>query len=230
MLFYQNSEGYCYNSDTKFLYDFISKFKPNGDVLDVGSGCGILGLLIAKDFKIKLSQIDIQKINCFFSLKNSQINNIDSQVINGDFLLTDFDKKFDFIISNPPFYNYNGTVGERENLNISRFNIYLPKEKFFKKVNSLLKPKGEFIFCYDSKQFREIIKLLEPLKMPIIDIRFIHSRVGANSHLVLIRVKKSSKSPLQIHSPLFIHKEGQFSNEVKKIFSKSRAYSIKCKI
>ena len=96
MLFYQNKDGYCYNSDTKFLYNFISLFKPKGELLDIGSGCGILGQLLARDFKFKLTQIDIQEKNFFLTSKNASLNNIKSDVILGDFLETKFDKKVSF--------------------------------------------------------------------------------------------------------------------------------------
>ena len=60
MVLYQPTNGYCYNSDTHFLYNFIvenlKKYKNiKGELLDIGSGSGILGLLVAKNFeKIKL--------------------------------------------------------------------------------------------------------------------------------------------------------------------------------
>ncbi len=62
MTFYQYKDGYRYNSDTVFLYNFISQEKLKGKLLDVGSGCGILGLLLKRDFSdIELYQIDIQE-------------------------------------------------------------------------------------------------------------------------------------------------------------------------
>ena len=60
---YQNQDGFLFNSDSHFLYDFISKLNPKGQILDIGNGCGILGLLIARDFKVKLFGIDKQAIN-----------------------------------------------------------------------------------------------------------------------------------------------------------------------
>ena len=55
MLLYQPLNGYCYNSDTHFLFNFIcknlEKYKNiSGELLDIGSGSGILGLLVAKKF------------------------------------------------------------------------------------------------------------------------------------------------------------------------------------
>ena len=43
MLLYQPQSGYCYNSDSIYLYDFISSFNPRGRMLDVGAGCGVVG-------------------------------------------------------------------------------------------------------------------------------------------------------------------------------------------
>jgi len=47
---YQPKDGYCYNSDTMFLYDFVTKFNIKGDILEVGGGCGVLGAVVCLDF------------------------------------------------------------------------------------------------------------------------------------------------------------------------------------
>ena len=62
MILAQLKSGYRYNSDTLVLYDFISSSLKNfsGRILDVGAGCGILGLLLKRDFKnSSLSLLDI---------------------------------------------------------------------------------------------------------------------------------------------------------------------------
>ena len=99
MVLYQPTNGYCYNSDTHFLYNFIvenfKKYKNiKGELLDIGSGSGILGLLVAKDFeKLQLNQCEIQKMFQFFSTKNSKTNKIDSKLYEGSFDEIDFEKK-----------------------------------------------------------------------------------------------------------------------------------------
>lgn len=96
MLLYQPINGYCYNSDTHFLFNFIcknlEKYKNiSGELLDIGSGSGILGLLVAKKFsKLRLNQVEIQEIFQFFSNKNSSTNKIDSNMFCGFFLILIF--------------------------------------------------------------------------------------------------------------------------------------------
>lgn len=230
MFIYQEKGGYCYNSDTLFLYDFIYKFAPKGEVLDVGCGCGVLGLLIKENFQVNLTGIDIQKNNVFLSRVNAKNNGFSSEFVCDDFLKYDFEKKFDFIVSNPPFYRGKSKQSQNPSKKISRFNDSLPIEKFIKKCNSLLKPRGELIFCYDACEIDEVFKNLDNCKIKVNDIRYIHPKVDKNATVVLIRAKKSSKSLVKCHPPLITHKENEFTKEVKEIYKMINLKSLKCEL
>jgi len=225
MILHQPKDGYCYNSDTLFLYDFITNFPIKKDVLEVGGGCGVLGLLVARDFKINLTIIEIQEIMAQFIQKNSQKNNIPLTLINDNFLTYEFDKRYDFIISNPPFYN-STKKSENEIKKIARYDEYLPMKEFFEKVNVLLKEKGEFIFCYDAKRFDDIVKLL-PKPLKIIDVKFVYPKAGKFANLVMIRAKRHSKSMVKFHTPIFNFDKDEFSKEAKKVYKKANTLSIK---
>ncbi len=224
MLLYQNANGYCYNSDTLLLYDFILQFKPKGRVLDVGSGCGILGLLLKRDFDIELIQIDIQKENCFLNTQNARVNALDSTIICDDFLNYEFKEKFDLIISNPPYYSKDLIQSKNTHINVSRYNQHLPIELFFKKVNSILKNHGKFIFCYDSGQICDIIYFSKLYKLRVETLEFVYENGDKNSLLVLVQIKKGSFSKTKILPPLIR------ALKLKKIYQKARTYSIKCTI
>lgn len=106
MLLYQPESGYCYNSDSVFLYDFISSLHPKGRVLDVGAGCGVVGLLVARDNpKVQLEAVEKQEAFIFYATTNARVNQIEYTMHEGDFLDLDESEKYDYIISNPPFYH-----------------------------------------------------------------------------------------------------------------------------
>jgi len=225
LILHQPKNGYCYNSDTLFLYDFITNFPIKKNVLEVGGGCGVLGLLVARDFDISLTIIEIQKIMAEFIKKNSEKNDINLNIINDNFLSYNFDKRFDYIISNPPFYN-SSKKSDNEIKQIARYDENLPMKDFFNKVNSILTEKGEFIFCYDAKRFDEIVfNLPKPLK--IIDIKFVHPKPTKEANLVMIRAKRHAKSMVKIWSPIFNFDGDDFSSEAKSVYKKANTLSIK---
>ena len=225
MILHQPENGYCYNSDTLFLYDFITNFPIKKNVLEVGGGCGVLGLLVARDFKINLTIIEIQKIMADFIQKNSKKNKIKLDLINDNFLEYEFNEKFDYIISNPPFYPSN-KKSDNKIKQVARYDENLPMKDFFNRVNSLLSEKGEFIFCYEASRFDDIIKTL-PKPLKVIDVKFVYPKVGKVANLVMIRAKRHAKSVIKFHTPIFNFDENEFSKEAKRVYKKANTFSIK---
>lgn len=237
MVLYQPTNGYCYNSDTHFLYNFITenlkKYKNiKGELLDIGSGSGILGLLVAKEFeKLKLNQCEIQKMFQFFSKKNSLTNKIDSNLYEGSFSEIQFDKRFDICASNPPFYHSDVIKSDNESLKIARYNDSLPLEEFIKKTASILNSEGKFFFCYDVKQINQILLLLNKYKFNLEALQFVHPKVSKDATLILVYAKRNSKSLTKILKPLIVFDENnEFSLEVQNIYKKSSTHSIKVDI
>lgn len=231
MIIYQPLHGYCYNSDTIFLYDFISQFPIRGEVLDVGTGSGILAILIARDFKkAKVNAIEIQENFIQYAKINAKVNKKDINIYFGDFLHFAFEKKFDFIITNPPFYHKDVLRSKNKMLDIARYSAHLPLEQFLLKANRILKPKGALIFCYDAKQIQDIIYKLTIYKFTIEKIRYIHPKKEKGATLVMIYAKKSSNSLTNTLSPLIVFENGKYRSEVENIFKKVGVHSIKCEI
>lgn len=236
MVLYQPENGYCYNSDTHFLHNFVlknlEKFKNvSGELLDIGSGSGILGLLVARDnSKLNLNQCELQNTFQELSLKNASCNKIETNMYKGSFLEMNFDKQFDICVSNPPFYHSSVIKSENENLKIARYNDSMPLEKFIEKTAKILKSNGKFFFCYDVKQLNEIVRLLAEYKLNIESLQFVYPKKEKDATLVLVYARKNSKSLLRVIEPLTVFDGLEFTNDVQKIYEKSSTHSIKVKI
>ena len=228
MFLYQPTSGYCYNSDSIFLYDFISTFKPKGTLLDVGCGVGIISLLLSRDFPIETSIIDKQKKMLDYAMHNYALNGFDVQSYLGDFTELQTQNRFDYIISNPPFYDERVQQSEDTHLNIARYAHHLPVESFIRRVKTFLKPKGWFIFCYDAKQ---IDLLLYHLKFNGINpekVQFVHSKIDRESKLVMIAARNNSKSMTQVLPPFVVFDEKSvYMPKAQEAFDKANTNSIK---
>ncbi len=236
MLLYQPQDGYCYNSDTHFLHHFINTnlqiFKNiKGELLDIGSGSGILGLLVARDNpRLNLNQCEVQEKFQELTKINSKNNKIKSKIYKGKYQDISFDKSFDICVSNPPFYHTNVIKSENENIKIARYNDSMPLVDFISKTSKVLNQNGKFFFCYDVKQLNDIMYLLNENKLNIESIQFVHPKLGKDATLVLIYARKNSKSLMRILSPLIVFEEKDFTKEVQDIYKVSSTHSIKVDI
>ncbi len=186
---------------------------------------------IARDNeKVELEAVEKQDVFAQFASINARVNKIEFKLYKSDFLELDENIKYDYIISNPPFYHDGVTKSENEMLFNARYNVNLPLDKFFKKVSRLLKPKSHFIFCYDASQFGLICAELAKMNMRAVDVRFIHPKKDRAASLVMIHARNGSKSLMKVWPPFISFDGEEFSDEAKKIYKKARTQSIKCQI
>lgn len=86
---------------TRTLLSTLDIEKIKGDVLDFGCGYGPIGIYIKKMSKANVTMIDVNKRSVMLALKNATLNNVNVSVHESDKYEV-IDKKFDYIISNPP--------------------------------------------------------------------------------------------------------------------------------
>ena len=222
MIIFQLKDGYRYNSDTMFLYDFAQENGLKGKVLDVGCGSGILGLLLKRDFRdISLSLLDILEINIAISKRNACANGLDAEFITADFANFKTDARFDYVVSNPPFYHDGAKESLNEHLRAARYSRSLDLRDFIACANSLLAPRGTLIFCYDAKRTAEILTALKEFKLTPTRLKAVHPRRNKEAKLILIEAKKSSKSLMKISPPIFAFEGESYSAEAGKIFARA---------
>jgi tRNA1(Val) A37 N6-methylase TrmN6 len=186
---------------------------------------------LQKRLNLNLTQIDIQEENFALNLQNAKINDINAKILKGDFREFYTKKRFDYIISNPPFYNSKSKTSIKPHVKVSRYQEYLPLEEFIKKSNTLLAPRGELIFCYKSDFLQDILFLFQVYKLRATMVKFVYNkRDNSNASLLLISAKKSSKNSTKILKPLYIFQGKMHSNEYRSIIESIGAYSIKCAI
>jgi tRNA1(Val) A37 N6-methylase TrmN6 len=213
------------------LYDFINRFKPKGRVLDVGAGCGVVGLLVARDNKsVALEAVEKQEVFIHYAKTNARVNKIEYLLHECDFLEFECQEKYDFVVSNPPFYPEGVQKSENEMLFHARYNVNLPLDDFFKKVSQVLKPHSHFIFCYDATQFGNICVALDKVKMRAVDVQFVHPKIDRTASLVMVHARNGSRAQMQVLPPFISFDGNEQSLQAQDIYKKAKTQSIKCQI
>lgn len=217
----QPSSGFRYNTDSILLYHFVALQEPKGRVLDVGCGCGVIGLLLARDFKIELVGVDIQEEMIAYANENCMENEINAEFFHTDYSAFVSEKKFDLIVSNPPFYRANTLKSENESLKHARYASSLPIEQFLKRSNALLDTKGDLFFCYDAELLSEITKALSEQKYRIKTVQFVHRTSSDPARLVMIHAKKMAIKASKTLPPIFLHEGDAISQKMSEIAKKA---------
>jgi tRNA1(Val) A37 N6-methylase TrmN6 len=230
LLFYQPADGYRFNSDSIFLYDFAASFAPRGRLLDVGSGVGVIGLLLARDFPVRLTMVEKQPMMAALARKNAEVNGIDAEVAETDFLDFEPEEQFDVIVSNPPFYHPDVVQSENGHIHACRYNTHLPIFPFFRKVKRLIAPRGRFIFCYDASQLQVLLAALTEVGLRVEDLRFVHPKKERPAKLVMVHARNQSRARTKVHPPFIVFEGEAYGPEARKIFEKARTHTLKCRI
>lgn len=224
----QNTEGFCFGIDAVLLSDFAKEIKNNSKVLDLGTGTGILSILLSGKTNLnKIYGIEIQEEVANMAQRSVQLNNLENkiEIINKNIkdLENIFEKNsFDAIVTNPPYKKINtGEKNEKENKLISRHEVTASLDDFIKISFNLLKDKGSFYMVHRPERLAEIIYKLKQNKLEPKIIKFVYSNVKSEPKLVLIKSVKNAKEFLKIEKPLFIYNEYEnYTDEILKIYNK----------
>ncbi len=224
----QNKEGFCFGIDSVLLSDFAKNIKKDSVVVDIGTGTGIISILLSKKAEIKkIYGIEIQEEVADMAKRSVKLNDLQDkiQIINKN-IKNIFEEiepnKIDAIVTNPPYMKLNtGAKNEEIKKLISRHEVECNLEDIIKISYKLLKSKGEFYMVHRAERIVDILYNLRKYKLEPKEIRFIHSKVGKEPNLVLIKAVKDAGEHLIIDSPLVVYNnDGTYTDEILKIYNK----------
>lgn len=171
-----NDKFFKITNDPLLLAKFCNaNIKKSGTLLDIGSGNGILPLLLVKNpFLSDIFGVEIQREVFYSFQKNIHLNNLENKIsaYNTDIKEFFYENKFDYIISNPPYYKTNsGKLPESEEILISKFEVKLNLEELVFSIKRLLKNHGKFFIIIISDRFNDIMKYIYSNNLSIIRVK-----------------------------------------------------------
>lgn len=224
----QNKDGFCFGIDSILLSDFAREIKKGSKVIDLGTGTGIIGIMLcAKTELSKMIGVEVQKEVYDMAKRSIKLNNLQDkfEIINDNIKNLENILEigtFDAVVTNPPYKKVGtGIINENEKKLISRHEITANLEDFIKMSAKLLKDKGNLYMVHRPDRLVDIIELLRKYKLEPKKIRFVQPSIGKEANLLLIKATKNAKPFLKIEKPLYVYKEnGEYTEEILEIYNK----------
>ncbi len=224
---YQPKRGYRFSVDALLLEDFISAKRLSSGI-ELGAGCGIISILLAKRLKsTRIIAVEIQKSLARCAKKNVELSKLSDriEILHED--IKDLKKhfpanKFDFVFSNPPFRRTKtGLLSADEERAVARHEIKITLQDLIIAASYLLKNTGKFYLIYHPFRLIELINMLHNARLEPKRMRFVYSRIGEEAKMVLIETVKGSGAWLTIEPPFYIYEKGSdYAPGMKKVYGK----------
>ena len=219
----QKKEGYRFAVDAPLLADFIQT-KNTDKCLDLGTGCGVISLLLSIKPFLHITALEIQESLADLAWRNVCLNHLEKRirVIHADFLDFRLPHKFDVVFSNPPYIKTQaGRLSATSEKSIAKHEVKCDILGIMQKTAAVLKKNGRAYFIFTAKRIPEFVQAVEKAGLCVKTKRLVYPRKGSQPNFLLSQcVFPPSDTEFRILSPLFLFDDtGEYTPEAKKIFT-----------
>ena len=221
----QKTDGFCFGMDAVLLSGFAS-VKPGERALDLGTGTGIIPLLLsAKTKGDHFTGLEIQTEIMKMAQRSVALNGLEKKIdiIQGD--IKEASRifgaaSFDVVTSNPPYMNdAHGLKNPGDVKAISRHEVLCTLEDVVREGTKALKPGGRFYMDHRPHRLAEIITVMRQYKLEPKRMKFVHPFADKDANMVLIEAVRGGGAWLKLEPPVIVYKEpGVYTDEIYEIY------------
>lgn len=206
----QAQNGYRFSLDPVLLVHFAT-LKSGERVLDIGSGCGVIALLIARRVEdIEVLGVEVQAQQADRARRSVRLNALEDRVRieAGDIRIwmQEHESVFDRVVCNPPFRAPGqGRISAGEERCVSRHEMHGTLRDFIRSGAQLLRAGGTLSMVHLPERLTEILLEMRTCGVEPKRMRMIHSRSAEGARLVLIEGRRHGRPGLEVEAPLYIY-------------------------
>jgi tRNA1Val (adenine37-N6)-methyltransferase len=208
----QDPDKFCFGMDAVLLSGF-AKVRDGAMVLDLGTGTGIIPILLAaKTNALHISALEIQEESVDMAKRSVELNGLGGKIdiVTGDikqaadiFELSSFDA----ITCNPPYMiGQHGLTNPDAPKAIARHEILCTLEDVVRNAAKLLKPGGSFYMVHRPFRLAQIINVMTSYKLEPKRMQLVYPYVDKEPNMVLIEGRRGGKPRMTVEKPLIVYK------------------------
>ncbi len=199
----QAADGMKVTTDGCILGALINEVSK-GNILDIGTGTGLLSLMLAQRTKAKIHALEIDEKVAHQAVDNVKNSPWPDQisVLHQDFKTYETETIYDQIICNPPFFK-NSHKGQSKSKNTAIHDDSLSMDSLIKKSKKLLANQGTLWVMYPAYEMDQFAQLATTSGLKLNKQTFVYNQSGGSVFRVIAefingQIKKSTSRNLTI--------------------------------
>ena len=198
-----------------WVADQVNKIQPPvKNILDIGSGTGLLMLMLAQRSRAHITGVEIDRA----SFEQSTENIAHSQwkerlnITYADICQYEAAEQFELIISNPPFFE-NDLRSSKSHKNLSKHDTGLTFSALTEQVNRLLKQDGMFAVLLPYHRTDEFLELAQEKDLWLYEIATLKQTPRHPHFRSILLLRREAQKHIQESSIIIQDEEGEYSKE-----------------
>lgn len=223
----QPKDGYRFSVDAVLAAHFAMP-KPGQRVLDLGSGCGVIGLILAHRFAdVTVSCLEFQDDLADLAEVNGRLGGFGDRfgVVRGDVrAIAELvaPESFDLVVSNPPYGGKDcGRLSRSDQAARARHELHGEIDDFVRAAAFAVKNRGRVVFVYPARRSNALLTALQARRLTPKRLQPIYSYPeAAHACLVLVEAVKNGGEQIDILAPFYIysHRNGDYAPAMQALY------------
>ena len=220
----QNEAEFCFSLDAVLLAHFPN-YKKSFRVLDLGTGTGVMPLLIADEVR-EIQAVEINPVMAELAARNMRLNGLEEKITvrRGDYReIRELyaPESFDLVLVNPPYRPVNhGQQNALHGVARARHEVTATLADVVWAARYALKFRGRLAMVHLPEQLGEILVALHENQLEAKRVCFVQPKPDRDPNMVLIEaVVGAAPGGLKVSRPLIVHAaDGSYTEEVLKYY------------
>lgn len=223
----QCKDVFSFSTDAVLLASFAKLDASVKKVVDLGTGTGILPLLLIRRYQnVEITGIEIQERLADMSRRSVEFNEQNGLIPKGSISIVQADMKegtqlfghgkFDVVVSNPPYMEKGiGDKNSNQHKAIARHEICCNLNDVCQTASKLVKSGGKFFIVYRSQRLAELMTELRKVSLEPKRMRLVAPTLNQEPNIVLLEAVKDRKPGLRIEPTIAVYNgSGGYTNEL----------------
>lgn len=221
----QHPGRFCFGMDAVLLSAF-ARVKTGECVLDLGTGTGILPILLAGKTEGKhFTGLEIQEESANMAQRSVLHNHLEERIsiVEGDIkeasqiFGTD---SFEVVTTNPPYMiGGHGLANPESAKAIARHEVLCTLDDIIRESARVLKTNGKFFMVHRPFRLAEIIRSMSQYGIEPKRMRLVYPYVDKEPNMVLIEGIRGAKPRMTVEPPLIVYeKDGSYTEELLRCY------------